>query len=113
MVLIFIIGIREKLDYVKKTVKANSIWLNPIYESPGKDLGYDISDFKAIDPLFGTMADFDDLRLEMHNKGKGFSIEVYRLPRREVFFDSGLLFSQYILTSHRYAPDHGFRAQPL
>ena len=63
-------GIREKLGYVKDTLKANSIWLNPIYESPGEDLGYDISDFKAIDPLFGTMADFDDLRREMHNKGR-------------------------------------------
>ena len=72
MYAIFFVGIREKLDYVKDTLKANSIWLNPIYESPGADLGYDISDFKAIDPLFGTMADFDDLRLEMHNKGRDF-----------------------------------------
>ena len=73
-------GITEKLDYVKDTLKANSIWLNPIYKSPGADLGYDISDFKAIDPLFGTMEDFDKLRLEMHNKGDLFNftcLEIY------------------------------------
>ena len=65
----FILGIHSKLDYVKNKLKVSSIWLNPIYESPGADLGYDISDFKAIDPLFGTMEDFTNLRVSMHNKG--------------------------------------------
>lgn len=46
--------------------KFNAFWMNPIYKSPTLDFGYDISDFKAIDPIFGTMEDFKDLILEAH-----------------------------------------------
>ena len=40
----------------------DAIWLSPIYPSPGRDLGYDVSDHAAVDPLFGTEADFDRAR---------------------------------------------------
>ncbi len=46
-----------------------TLWLSPIYESPMKDFGYDISDFRNIDPLFGDLDDFDELVEEMHNRG--------------------------------------------
>ena len=53
-------GIINKLDYVK-SLGVEYIWMTPVYPSPQKDGGYDISNYTAIDPLFGTMADFDEL----------------------------------------------------
>lgn len=46
------------------------VWLSPVYESPMKDFGYDISNYIAIDPIFGTMEDFDNLLEEFHSRGK-------------------------------------------
>ena len=51
-------GIISKLDYLKD-LGIGIIWLSPIYASPMDDMGYDISDYKKINPLFGTMEDFD------------------------------------------------------
>ena len=56
-------GVIDKLDYVK-SLGAGAIWLTPIYPSPMVDNGYDISDYTAINPLFGTLDDFDELIAE-------------------------------------------------
>lgn len=56
-------GITERLDYLK-TLGVDAIWLTPVYPSPQVDFGYDISDYEAIDPQYGTMADFDRLVAE-------------------------------------------------
>ncbi len=56
-------GITERLDYLK-SIGVDAIWLTPIYPSPQVDFGYDISDYEAIDPQYGTMADFDRLVAE-------------------------------------------------
>ena len=56
-------GVKEKLPYLNE-LGIDMIWLNPFYPSPQKDNGYDISDYQAIDPLFGTMADFEELVAE-------------------------------------------------
>ena len=61
-------GIASRLDYIIN-IGAKAIWLSPIYESPMKDFGYDISNFKEIDPVFGSLDDFDHLVFEAHNKG--------------------------------------------
>jgi oligo-1,6-glucosidase len=61
-------GIISKLDYVK-SLGIDVIWLNPIYQSPNRDNGYDISDYKAIMKQFGTMQDFDSLLTGMHKRG--------------------------------------------
>lgn len=53
-------GIYEELDHLK-SIGVTGVWLSPIFKSPMKDFGYDISDFRAIDPIFGTMEDFDRL----------------------------------------------------
>ena len=53
-------GIIEKLDYLKD-LGINTIWLSPIYQSPMVDNGSDISDYYAINSMFGTMEDFDEL----------------------------------------------------
>ncbi|HFI0463960.1 TPA: alpha,alpha-phosphotrehalase [Streptococcus suis] len=61
-------GIIEKLDYIKN-LGANMIWMNPFYPSPQNDNGYDISNYTAIDPLFGTMEDFDQLVKAANERG--------------------------------------------
>src|SRR5436190_8509792 len=53
-------GICFRLDYLQ-WLGVDAIWLSPIYPSPMADFGYDISDYTAIDPVFGTLADFDQL----------------------------------------------------
>ena len=60
-------GITEKLDYLK-SLGVNVLWLAPVYASPNDDNGYDISDYRAIMPEFGTMADFDCLLSEAHKR---------------------------------------------
>ncbi|PTY82981.1 alpha-glucosidase, partial [Heyndrickxia sporothermodurans] len=61
-------GITNKLDYLKE-LGIDVIWLSPVYQSPNDDNGYDISDYRAIMDEFGTMADFDELLSEMHQRG--------------------------------------------
>jgi alpha-glucosidase len=61
-------GITRRLDYLK-TLGVDAIWLTPIYPSPQIDFGYDISDYVAIDPPYGTMADFDRLVAESKKRG--------------------------------------------
>ena len=61
-------GIRMRLDYIRD-LGADVIWLCPVYASPGADNGYDISDYYAINPDFGTMEDFDCLLAEAHSRG--------------------------------------------
>lgn len=53
-------GITQRLDYLQE-LGVDAIWLTPVYPSPQVDFGYDISDYRAIDPQYGTMADFDRL----------------------------------------------------
>ncbi len=61
-------GIIRRLAYLK-SLGVNAVWLSPIFLSPMADFGYDISDYTAIDPLFGTMADFDALLAAVHANG--------------------------------------------
>ena len=61
-------GITQHLDYLKK-LGVGAIWLTPIYPSPQVDNGYDISDYTAINPDFGTMADFENLVAEGKKRG--------------------------------------------
>ncbi|MGF1775508.1 alpha,alpha-phosphotrehalase [Vibrio nomapromontoriensis] len=61
-------GITSKLDYLQN-LGVDAIWLTPIYASPMVDNGYDISDYYAINPDFGSMADFDELLAQAHQRG--------------------------------------------
>ncbi|MFJ5716852.1 alpha,alpha-phosphotrehalase [Neobacillus sp. NPDC093127] len=61
-------GIIEKLDYLKK-LGVDVLWLTPIYQSPGRDNGYDISDYYSIHEEYGTMEDFEKLLEEAHKRG--------------------------------------------
>ena len=63
-----LLGVREKLDYLKG-LGVDCLWLLPVYASPMKDGGYDISDFRAIHPDFGTLDDLKELVVAAHTKG--------------------------------------------
>jgi len=53
-------GILKRIDYLE-WLGVQAVWISPIYPSPMADFGYDISDYKGIHPLFGSMKDFDEL----------------------------------------------------
>ena len=61
-------GITGKLDYVA-SLGVDGIWLSPFFTSPMADSGYDVSDYRGVDPLFGTLADFDALLAKAHGLG--------------------------------------------
>jgi len=61
-------GITARLDHVAR-LGADAIWLSPIFTSPMADMGYDVSDYRDIEPLFGTLADFDALIARAHELG--------------------------------------------
>ena len=61
-------GIASKLDYLKR-LGIDAIWITPFYPSPQVDFGYDVSDFENIDPMYGTMADFDHLQTRANQQG--------------------------------------------
>ena len=61
-------GIRRKLDHVA-SLNVDAIWLSPFFTSPMKDFGYDVADYCGVDPMFGTLEDFDTLVEEAHARG--------------------------------------------
>ncbi len=66
-------GILAHLDHLNdgtpRSLGVDALWLSPVYPSPGYDFGYDVSDYCNIDPLFGTLQDFDRLVSEAHRRG--------------------------------------------
>jgi alpha-glucosidase len=63
-----IAGLRSRLSYIAD-LGVDAIWINPWYRSPMKDAGYDVADFRAIDPQFGTLADAEAMIAEAHELG--------------------------------------------
>ncbi|MBD2763845.1 glycoside hydrolase family 13 protein [Kocuria sp. cx-455] len=61
-------GVTEKLPYLKQ-LGVDAVWLSPFYLSPQHDAGYDVADYRTIDPRFGTLEDFDRMRNEAHDLG--------------------------------------------
>lgn len=61
-------GIIRRLDYLQ-TLGVDAIWITPMYVSPQIDNGYDVADYRAIDPAYGTMADFENLTAQAHQRG--------------------------------------------
>jgi alpha-glucosidase len=68
-------GIRSRLPYLK-ALGVDGVWLTPFYPSPGVDFGYDVADYVDVDPLFGTLADFDDLVGAAHELGLRVVVDV-------------------------------------
>ncbi|MFP4331430.1 MAG: alpha-glucosidase [Spirochaetaceae bacterium] len=61
-------GIRERVPYLRR-LGVDAVWLTPIYESPNADWGYDVSNYRAIDPTYGTVEELDQLLEELHRAG--------------------------------------------
>ena len=60
-------GIINRIDYIK-SLGVDAIWISPFFKSPMKDFGYDISDYRDIDPIFGDLNDFDELISQAHDR---------------------------------------------
>jgi len=67
-------GVTAKLDYIAG-LNVDAIWLSPFFTSPMKDFGYDVADYRDVDPIFGTLADFDELIAEAHKRGLKIMID--------------------------------------
>src|SRR6187397_1892837 len=61
-------GILARLDYVA-SLGVDAVWISPFYQSPMADFGYDIADYRAVDPIFGTLDDFDRVIARAHELG--------------------------------------------
>ncbi|MBY8886299.1 glycoside hydrolase family 13 protein [Streptomyces sp. PTM05] len=61
-------GVRDRLPYLRR-LGVDAVWLSPFYASPQADAGYDVADYRAVDPMFGTLADADELIREAHALG--------------------------------------------
>jgi oligo-1,6-glucosidase len=68
-------GVIDKLDYLAD-LGVDAVWLSPFYPSPQIDNGYDISDYQDVDPVFGSLADFDELVAGLHARGLRLLIDV-------------------------------------
>jgi alpha-glucosidase len=68
-------GVRSRLGHLVD-LGVDALWLSPIYPSPLADFGYDVSDYTAIDPVYGTFEDFDALVAAAHDRGLGVLLDV-------------------------------------
>ncbi|RZI42442.1 alpha-glucosidase [Herbaspirillum sp. HC18] len=68
-------GIEQKLPYIK-SLGADAIWISPFFKSPMKDFGYDVSDYRAVDPIFGSMSDFKSLMKRAKALGLGIIVDM-------------------------------------
>jgi alpha-glucosidase len=73
-------GIVNRLDHLNDGTPASlgvdAVWLSPFYPSPQADFGYDISDFQSVDPVYGTLADFDKLVTALHDRGMRIVVDL-------------------------------------
>ncbi|MEV6033090.1 glycoside hydrolase family 13 protein [Nonomuraea sp. NPDC052116] len=68
-------GVRERLPYLRR-LGVDAIWLTPFYPSPMADGGYDVADYRGVDPLFGTLADFESLVEQAHEHGLRVLVDI-------------------------------------
>lgn len=68
-------GITQRLDYLAN-LGVDYVWITPFFPSPQNDNGYDVSDYRAVDPIYGTMADFDELSREANARGIGLMLDM-------------------------------------
>ncbi len=96
-----LIGLRERLDHLV-ALGIDALWLSPFYRSPMADGGYDVADPCDVDPLFGTLADFDALLADAHQCGLKVTIDI--VPNH---VSSEHPWFQAVLDGGRHAPERG------
>jgi len=67
-------GITDRLDYIAR-LGVDIIWISPFFKSPMRDFGYDVADYCDVDPMFGTLADFDRMIAKAHSLGLKIMID--------------------------------------
>lgn len=110
-------GITSKLDYIKE-LGANAIWLNPHYDSPFMDGGYDVRDYFKVSPRFGTEADFDEFIAAAHAKGIRVILDLvpgHTSEQNPDFLRSAEnvrneMYDRFIWTHHEWHFPEGFKA---
>ena len=68
-------GITEKLDYLQN-LGIDYLWITPFFVSPQNDNGYDVADYRSIDPTYGTMEDFETLASEAKKRNIGIMLDI-------------------------------------
>ncbi|UZJ31664.1 glycoside hydrolase family 13 protein [Streptomyces endophytica] len=100
-------GARARLPYLKD-LGVDAVWLTPFYASPQADGGYDVADYRTVDPLFGTLQDADDLIRTAHDLGLRVIVDVvpnHTSDRHPWFRDPGLARRRYVFRPGR--GEHG------
>ncbi|MFD8548947.1 alpha-amylase family glycosyl hydrolase [Streptomyces sp. NPDC059649] len=100
-------GARERLPHLKD-LGVDAVWLTPFYASPQADGGYDVADYRAVDPLFGTLQDADDLIRAAHDLGLRVIVDVvpnHTSDRHPWFRDPELARQRYVFRPGR--GEHG------
>lgn len=69
-------GIINRLDYLAETLGVDAVWISPFFTSPMTDFGYDVANYREVDPTFGVMADFRELLDEAHRRGMKVMIDL-------------------------------------
>ena len=107
-------GIKEKLDYIK-SIGCNAIWINPCFDSPFKDAGYDVRDYKKIAPRYGTNEDMFELVKVAHEKGIKILLDLvpcHTSDQHPWFLDSKIsakaqYSSRYVWTNDAFTKGRG------
>jgi len=84
-------GVTLHLDYLSDVLGVDAIWLSPFYPSPQDDFGYDVSDYVDVDPIYGTLDDFDHLVEQAHRRGLKVIVDYvinHTSDRHQWFLDS-------------------------
>ncbi|MCD7817646.1 MAG: DUF3459 domain-containing protein [Lachnospiraceae bacterium] len=108
-------GITEKLDYIRG-VGCNAIWINPCYDSPFKDAGYDVRDYKKVAPRYGVNSDLYRLFGEAHKRGMhvlldlvpGHTSEEHPWFQQSQKAEENEYTNRYVWTHHAFEPMKGF-----
>ncbi len=105
-------GLRSRLPYLAR-LGIDALWINPWYPSPMKDAGYDVSDFRAIEPLFGTLADAEAMIAEAHDLGLRILLDIVpnHLSDQHAWFQDALAAAPGSPERARFIFRDGRRAQ--